>query len=183
MTKDFWAGLDKETAGDAILTGYTGEFEDMPVYTDVISLAGDGKSALDFGCGVGRNTRALSKSFKSVVGYDLPNMISLVPHQNKNERTEYSADWHNIKTLKFDAVLASLVFQHIDESELDQYVSDISKMTNKLVMHSRTWIDHTEVEVLPIVEKYFTMETVVYQKDPNGNSNDHFIAVLNSKAE
>lgn len=183
MTKDFWAGLTESTAGDAILTGYTGEFEDMPVYDSVLDLVGSGIKALDFGCGVGRNTRAMSKSFQSVVGYDLPNMINLIPPQNKLNNIKYTADWVQIKKLKFDVVLASLVFQHIEEKELDSYVKDISEITNRLVMHSRTWIDHTESEVLPIIEKYFTIDFISYQKDPNSSKDDHFIAALQSKAE
>jgi 2-polyprenyl-3-methyl-5-hydroxy-6-metoxy-1,4-benzoquinol methylase len=183
MSRDFWESITEVNAGDAILTGYVGDLKSMPVYLDVISLVGNGNSALDFGCGVGRNTNVLSKHFKSVIGYDLPNMILLVPNENKNKKINYSSDWESLKSLKFDAVLASLVLQHIEESELNQYLYDISQMTDKLIMHSRTWIDHTKTEVLPIVEKYFIMETVIYQKDPNGNSNDHFIAVLNSKAE
>ena len=178
MSKDVWLNATKQNAGDLILTGFNGKFEDMPVYDEVISLVGTGSSALDFGCGVGRNTRSLSKSFESVVGFDLPSMISLVPHHNKLKEITYTSDWHYVKSLKFDLVLASLVFQHIDDEELNNYLSDIQSMTDKLVLHSRTWIDHSNSEVLPMVEKYFTITQIDYTRDPNNPIHDHFIAVL-----
>ena len=57
MSKDIWLNANEETAGDLILTGYTGEFKNMPVYDEVISLTksseGHNQYALDFGCGVG----------------------------------------------------------------------------------------------------------------------------------
>ncbi len=36
--KSFWESLNAVSAGDAILTGYTGSFKDMPVYEEVIDL-------------------------------------------------------------------------------------------------------------------------------------------------
>lgn len=181
MTKEFWANVNVGNAGDAILTGYKGDFKDMPVYDNVISLMGSGDRALDFGCGVGRNVLALSKTFKQVIGYDLPNMIDLVPEENRSENREeirYTTDWELLRREQFNAVLASLVFQHIEDNELENYLIALSGMTDKLVLHSRTWIDHSETKVLPIVEKYFIIESIEEQRDPNSDSDDHFIAVL-----
>lgn len=182
--KSFWETRDANTAGDAILTGYTGAFKDMPVYSEVLELASgvqphNWQYVLDFGCGVGRNTKALSQTYVKAIGYDLPNMISLVPEENKGSNIAYTSDWDKIKGIPFDTVLASLVFQHIHDDELDTYLRDMN--TDKLVLHSRTWMDDTNTEVLTIVEKYFNMEHIEYQKDPNGNTNDHFLAVLRSK--
>ena len=179
--KSFWETRDSLTAGDAILTGYEGEFKNMPVYPEVIELAKgikphDWQYVLDFGCGVGRNSKALSDSYVKVIAYDLPNMIGLVPDENKASNITYSSDWDKIKGIPFDTVLASLVFQHIHDDELNQYLSELN--TNKLVLHSRTWMDDTATEVLTIVEKYFTMESIQYTEDPNNSINDHFIAVM-----
>jgi 2-polyprenyl-3-methyl-5-hydroxy-6-metoxy-1,4-benzoquinol methylase len=182
MSKDVWLNANKENAGDLILTGYEGEFKDMPVYPEVMSLtkSSDGHSqyALDFGCGVGRNTSALTKDYKKVVGFDLPSMISLVPPENQSNNILYTSDWNTVKSFRFDLVLASLVFQHIDDAELNEYLNDISKMTDKLVLHSRTWIDHSNTEVLSIVEKYFIITSIDYTRDPNNPIDDHFIATL-----
>lgn len=181
MSKDTWLNANKENAGDLILTGYTGEFKDMPVYSEVIGLAAGIKPhnwqyVLDFGCGVGRNSKALSESYVKVIAYDLPSMIKLVPDENKASNITYTSEWEKIKGIPFDTVLASLVFQHIHDDELNQYLSEIN--TDKLVLHSRTWMDDTGTEVLTIVEKYFNIETINYVEDPNNNINDHFIAVL-----
>lgn len=178
MTKDVWLNANKDDAGDLILTGYKGEFKDMPVYEEIISLVGSSDRVLDFGCGVGRNTIALSKINNFVYGFDLPSMLSLVPKENKSENIVYVADWNFIKELKFNCVLASLVFQHIDDEELKNYLRDLSIITDKLILHSRTWIDHTETKVLDIVEKYFILEYIKYTKDPNNPIDDHFIATL-----
>jgi len=185
MSKDVWLNATEDDAGDLILTGYTGDFKDMPVYEEVILLTksseGHGQYALDFGCGVGRNTSALTKDYKKVVGFDLPSMISLVPPENQSNNILYTSDWNTVKSFRFDLVLASLVFQHIDDAELNEYLNDISKMTDKIVIHSRTWIDHSETKVLPILEKYFIMDSIEHTADPNNPIDDHFIAVMRTR--
>jgi len=183
MSKDIWLGANKETAGDLILTGYNGPLKDMPVYDEVKSLFGSGSTALDFGCGVGRNSVALAKTYDKVISFDLPNMIDLVPEENKLSNIAYTSDWELVKTFKFDTVLASLVFQHIEDSELNSYLNDLSQIADRLVLHSRTWIDHSASQVLPIVEKYFIIDTIEYSRDPNNPIDDHFIATLNKKVE
>ncbi len=128
MSKDLWLNANKETAGDLILTGYTGQLRDMPVYDEVSSLFGNGEYALDFGCGVGRNSVALSENYSKVVAFDLPSMISLVPEDNKLSNIIYTTNWEYVKSFKFNMVLASLVFQHIDDAELESYLNDLSQM-------------------------------------------------------
>jgi 2-polyprenyl-3-methyl-5-hydroxy-6-metoxy-1,4-benzoquinol methylase len=183
MSKDIWLSANKETAGDLILTGYYGPLKDMPVYDEVKVLFGTGSTTLDFGCGVGRNSVALSETYDKVISFDLPNMIDLVPEENKLNNIEYTTEWGYVKTFKFDVVLASLVFQHIEDSELDSYLNDLSQIADRLVLHSRTWIDHSASQVLPIVEKYFIIDTIEYSRDPNNPIDDHFIATLNKKAD
>ncbi len=181
MSKDIWLNANKETAGDLILTGYTGQLRDMPVYDEVSSLFGNGEYSLDFGCGVGRNSVALSENYSNVIAFDLPSMISLVPEDNKLSNIIYTTDWEYVKSFKFNMVLASLVFQHIEDTELDSYLNDLSQITDRLVLHSRTWIDHSNSQVLPIVEKYFIIDTIEYSRDPNNSIDDHFIAVLKGR--
>jgi len=183
MSKDVWLNANKDTAGDLILTGYFGPLKDMPVYDEVKSLFGSGFVALDFGCGVGRNSVELSKTYDQVVSFDLPSMIDLVPEENKLSNIEYTTNWEHVKGFKFGTVLASLVFQHIEYSELEAYLNDLSQIADRLVLHSRTWIDHSSLEVLPIVEKYFIIDTIEYSRDPNNPIDDHFIATLNKRAE
>ena len=172
--KDFWLNLNENNAGDAILTGYVGKLEDMKSDNTVINLCESGEIVLDFGCGIGRNSIELSKSFKEVYAFDLENMISLVPIKNKLENIKYTSNWEIIKNIKFDVVLASLVFQHIEDSELEIYLSDISKMTKKLVVHSRTWIDDTNSMVADKLNNYFSLDKLEYL------TGDHFLGSYNS---
>ena len=183
MSKDVWLNANEDTAGDLILTGYFGPLKDMPVYDEVKSLFGSGFVALDFGCGVGRNSVELSKTYDQVISFDLPSMINLVPEENKLSNIEYTTSWERVKGFKFGTVLASLVFQHIEDSELDSYLNDLSQIADRLVLHSRTWIDHSASQVLPIVEKYFIIDTIEYSRDPNNPIDDHFIATLNKRAD
>jgi 2-polyprenyl-3-methyl-5-hydroxy-6-metoxy-1,4-benzoquinol methylase len=173
--KDFWLSTEADNAGDRILTGYRGSLEDMPVSNHLVKLAESGKSALDFGCGVGRNSVALSKNFKKVFAYDLPNMINLVPEKNKTSKIIYTSDWERVKDNKFDVVLASLVFQHIHDQELVDYLKDLSQITEKIILGSRTWIDDTNSSVLDIASKFFDIEVL------GETSHEHFTAVLKRK--
>lgn len=181
MSKDIWLNANEQTAGELILTGYNGPFKDMPVCDEVKILFGNGSVALDFGCGVGRNSVALAETYDKVIAFDLPSMISLVPEENKLKNIIYTSDWEYVKSLKIDTILASLVFQHIEDSELDSYLNDLSQIVDRLVLHSRTWIDHSASQVLPIVEKYFIIDTIEYSTDPNNPIDDHFIATLNKR--
>ena len=183
MSKDIWLSANKENAGDLILSGYSGQLKDMPVYDEVRSLFKSGATALDFGCGVGRNSAALAETYEKVIAFDLPSMIDLVPEENKLSNISYTTDWEHVKGFKFDTVLASLVFQHIEDSELESYLNDLSQIVDRLVIHSRTWIDHSSSQVLPILEKYFIIESIEYSRDPNSPIDDHFIATLNKKVD
>ena len=155
----------------------------MPVYDEVRSLFKSGATALEFGCGVGRNSVALAETYEKVIAFDLPSMVDLVPEENKLSNISYTTDWEYVKGFKFNTVLASLVFQHIEDSELDSYLNDLSQIVDRLVIHSRTWIDHSSSQVLPILEKYFIIESIEYSRDPNNPIDDHFIATLNKKVE
>ena len=179
--KSFWQSVNEINAGDAILSGYQGSLEDMPVYDEVMELVGSGNSALDFGCGVGRNSYAMAEKFDKVVGFDLPNMLNIVPEKNKLSNIHYESNWDIVKQNKFDVALASLVFQHIEDVELNNYLADLQQITDKMVLHSRTWIDHSHTWVLPTVEKYFIIETLKYNQDPNNASHDHFLATMKTR--
>jgi 2-polyprenyl-3-methyl-5-hydroxy-6-metoxy-1,4-benzoquinol methylase len=173
--KEFWLSTNIDNAGDRILTGYLGALEDMPIDNYALSLLGQGASALDFGCGVGRYSSELANNFEKVFSYDLPNMISLVPQKNKLSNITYTSDWQEVISNKFDLVLASLVFQHIDDHELTSYLSDIANITDKVFLISRSWIDDTNSSVLDIVQNFFDVEML------SETVNDHFVAMLTSK--
>lgn len=67
------------------------------------------RSALDFGCGVGRLTRALTKRVKRVAGVDVaPSMLRMA-----RENVPNAAFSPTIPDERFDLILSLIVFQHI----------------------------------------------------------------------
>ena len=127
---------------------------DLWLYPD-IGDSSERVGVLDFGCGVGRNSFALSlHSYAwSIVGYDNINMIlnsqeycqlkyrcSDVSFKN----LEFECNWDAVKTKKFDCVLSVLCFQHIYESDLVTYLNDIRDLTNKMVVVGRRFNDDVD---------------------------------------
>lgn len=179
----FWRELNADTAGDAILTGYTGDFDNMPVYSSVMSKLNNVGTLLDFGCGVGRNARYIAKNmqYDQVYGYDFPNMISLVPEDSTPAPIYFTNLTDVINHGPYDEILASLCFQHIHVDELRSLLTELTYLTKRLIVHSRTWLDHTFEPILPILKDFFSLEHISYQRDPNSDLDDHFIAIFVQK--
>src|SRR5579859_2538798 len=105
------------------------EIETVLGYAAAIGICIDQTSpALDFGCGVGRLTRALAEYFPECVGVDIsPTMISLAREMNRdlpNCRFQLSDDIQ-LKSLQdhyFGFIYTSLVLQHIAEPCSHQYI-------------------------------------------------------------
>jgi SAM-dependent methyltransferase len=84
------------------------------------------KSAIDFGCGVGRLTQALAKRVQRVAGVDVaPSMLRLA-RENVPDATFSSA----IPDERFDLIVSLIVFQHIPvrrgEQLLDQLLDHLA---------------------------------------------------------
>ena len=71
-----------------------------------------GRSALDFGCGVGRLTLPLSKRFQSVVGFDVSRAMIEIAQQNV-PAAEFVTSLDDIRDRTFDVICSLIVFQHI----------------------------------------------------------------------
>lgn len=112
-------------------------------------------SVLDFGCGVCRNSipMAINNPSWSVAAYDNEAMLNRAKEYAKikhgiddlssvSNLSLYS-NWDLVKNQKFRVVFATFVLQHINESNLSTYLSDIKEMTRKLVVVGRTWNDHS----------------------------------------
>jgi ubiquinone/menaquinone biosynthesis C-methylase UbiE len=74
--------------------------------------------ALDFGCGVGRLSKALGKHFKEVVGVDIAESMVEKAKQlsnSRNVRFEHisSGDLGSFKDQTFDFIYTDIVFQHM----------------------------------------------------------------------
>jgi SAM-dependent methyltransferase len=84
------------------------------------------KSALDFGCGVGRLTRALVKRIERVAGVDVaPSMLRIA-----RENVPQAVFSEEIPAERFDLIVSLIVFQHIPvrrgEQLLDELLSHLS---------------------------------------------------------
>ena len=171
--------IDKDQALDLILTGYKGEAIDMPIYEQVTSKLENKGSILDFGCGAGRNLKYLKDHYDQVYGYDYPNMLKLVPRETLAKgNVIITSDFGFIAGHKYDEILFSLVLQHIHPDEMRYILTSLSLRASRFVLHSRTWVDFTFEPILPILEEFFTIDSIEYQKDPNSEENDHFIGVF-----
>jgi SAM-dependent methyltransferase len=77
------------------------------------------RSALDFGCGVGRLTQALAPHFERVVGVDIsPAMVELARGLNRFPREvsyvcNLAPDLHVFGDAEFDFVVSHIVLQHV----------------------------------------------------------------------
>jgi SAM-dependent methyltransferase len=78
--------------------------------------------ALDFGCGVGRLTRALGSHFQEAVGLDISaEMIRLGRELNEGRNCRFDVnarpDLASLETDSFDFVYTALVLQHLPRAE------------------------------------------------------------------
>jgi SAM-dependent methyltransferase len=121
---------------------------------DYITTISQPTSVLDFGCGIGRNIFSFSdkKPDWKFYGYDNNNMIEkaeefLLSKFNKNlnyyKNINLTSNWDYLRSNRFDCIYATLVFQHIREVDLNQYLQDIKKMTNRLIVSGRRFNDDT----------------------------------------
>ena len=81
-----------------------------------------------------------------------------------------------VKNKQFDCILALSVLDHIEEPELIAYLKDISKMSNKFVVHGKRLMDHNNKDIFTILDQYFIIDILSTNMDLNNN--EQFIAVL-----
>lgn len=93
-----------------------------------------GRTALDFGCGVGRLTQPLTKYFDEVVGVDLSQeMVRLAQaHNRAPDRCRYvvnaSTELAMLPTGSFDLVLSYLTLQHMPPRYSTSYLREFVRV-------------------------------------------------------
>lgn len=92
------------------------------------------KSALDFGCGVGRLTQALADYFEEVTGVDIaPTMIEKARLYNRHgERCRYVLNAQNhlgaFPTACFDLVYSNITLQHLPRRHVQSYIGEFVRV-------------------------------------------------------
>lgn len=94
------------------------------------------RAALDFGCGAGRLTRALSSRFETAVGVDIsPEMVARASHLTATQpncefHVNRARDLKLFTDSRFDFVLSLISLQHVsDSAAVRQYVSEFVRVT------------------------------------------------------
>src|SRR5690606_21243323 len=105
---------------------YLKEKNIWPVDTDL---------AMDFGCGAGRISRALSSYFEKVVGVDAsPTMISLATEENKNLADKIDFTLNQSEDLKqfpdnsFSMTFTVITLQHIPSAQSTGFISEFIRL-------------------------------------------------------
>lgn len=134
----FWAILSDKKGWDQGEFFETGRREVRQVLDD---LDNEGAAvhfgkALDFGCGVGRLSHALSEHFQQVVGIDIAaSMIAqaqeLDPPANVEFRRVTSGDLQVFKDSAFDFIFTDIVFQHMSNQLTLGYLKEMYRVLRK----------------------------------------------------
>ena len=145
--------LSLDDVVDLVLTNGTAETINSDMWlTPLIGDEFKSLSILDFGCGVGRNIFDFSRNFPNwkFYGYDNPHMLDKANEYSKLKfkktiydysNIELISNWEQLKKIKFDCIYATIVFQHIHENDLNLYLQDIKRITNKLIVSGRRFND------------------------------------------
>jgi 2-polyprenyl-3-methyl-5-hydroxy-6-metoxy-1,4-benzoquinol methylase len=110
------------------------EIKDIMKEIHQLNLRISNRRALDFGCGVGRVTQALSKYFDNVDGVDIaPSMIELANTYNKYEdKVQYYINNKNsleiFKDNTYDFIYSVEVLQHMHPHYQQKYLRELLRI-------------------------------------------------------
>lgn len=150
QTARFWHQLGERNPYGVILTGAdcrprewdvdaffaTGvaDVEHLVASLDALAPHLPRRAALDFGCGVGRISRALASHFEQVLGLDVAgSMVDTARRLNAafprcTFRINRSARLRGIADGRFDLVYSRLVLQHIPPGSAERYIHELVRV-------------------------------------------------------
>lgn len=138
LADPLWAVLTwddkKQNSWDSDEFFATGEREVEELLGEVKRLGIPVRSAiaLDFGCGVGRLTRALSRCFDVVYGVDISKEMLHVASQAKPVNVEYFLnDSDHLRAFKndfFDVIISMITLQHIETKYIKRYITEFLRI-------------------------------------------------------
>jgi len=142
-----WDALAADNPADAVLSGFSSDkksrvrfyasgekkIQSVLKRLDALGVTYGHDSALDFGCGIGRLTRALSKRFDKTWGADVsPQMIEIAQQSDSSNSCIFVAleqpDLKIFESGKFDFVISLLVLQHIDPAIAPDYFEELLRV-------------------------------------------------------
>lgn len=139
-TDALWAILthpDKKNGGwdesEFFATG-RGEIAELMARASALGLPAARRSALDFGCGVGRVTQALAEQFDEVTGVDIaPAMIERALRYNRHGgRCRYLLNTHDhlpaFPAASFDLVYSRITLQHLPRRHTRGYLREFLRI-------------------------------------------------------
>jgi SAM-dependent methyltransferase len=127
---------DPDDLREHILTGYKRGKPFAP-YVPTLALPATVDVILDFGCGIGRSFPYLKSIAPHVVGFDLPPMIERCRALATEPIDLLADDWTEIRTGRFDLIVAVLVLQHIEPTSCRSYLADFARMAPAIYVLTR----------------------------------------------
>lgn len=110
------------------------EIDTIMKYIESLDIKISYKKALDFGCGAGRLTQALTNYFDDVHGVDIaPSMIKLANKNNRyNEKCHYHLnEVNNLKLFEdnsFNFIYSNIVLQHMEPEYGKNYIKEFLRV-------------------------------------------------------
>jgi hypothetical protein len=152
MSLDDWltaARADSDELRERILTGYKAGKPFTP-YVPTIGMPSPIASALDFGCGLGRNFPYLTSVATRVDAFDLPPMIERCRQVLPETSVHLTANWDEVRRRRYDLVFASLVLQHVETAACVEFLADFSCLAPHIYVLTRGDNDFS-VNILDLV--------------------------------